>query len=152
MYPILFFNLQRFSLRPWAIRMCLTLQDGHLGLRNHGIYHQSQPRQALSGLKYLKAEQPSKVLIGVLMYNHPFSFSGRLRLVESILTFRRHLLTTYLLLWFLNDFPKFTMHYWNGLVDVEGNQSGLGPETECYLHHLSLDRNQILFLKAAKKA
>ena len=64
---------------------------------------------------------------------------------------RRHLLTTYLLLWFLNDFTKFTKH-WNGLGDVEGDQSGLGPKTESYLHHLSLDRNATLFLKAAKKA
>ena len=40
----------------------LHIQESHLGLRNHGIYHQSQPRQALSGLKYLEAEQPSKVL------------------------------------------------------------------------------------------
>ena len=32
------------------------------------------------------------LLVGVLMYNHPFSFSGRLILVELILTFRRHLL------------------------------------------------------------
>ena len=41
--------------------MCLTLQDGHLGLRHHGIYHESQLRQALSGLKvpkYLFNEEP----------------------------------------------------------------------------------------------
>ena len=83
-------------------------------------------------------------LLVVLMYYLPFSFSGRLILVSLILTLGVTCSLRTYYFGFLNDFTKFTKH-WHGLVDVEGSQSGLGPKTESYLHHLSLDRNEILF-------